>query len=78
MRLRSDYDLSGFTGGASVIAQAMKTYGMIVADNGSDWYFSGSSDPRWDDDEPQPAQGHSRLGVRGRALAGRDPRLLSR
>ena len=50
MRLRSDYDLSGFTGGASVIAQAMKTYGMIVADNGSDWYFSGSSDPRWDDE----------------------------
>ncbi len=50
MRLRSGYDLSSLTGGARVIAEAMKTYGMIVADNGSDWYFSGSSDPRWDDE----------------------------
>jgi hypothetical protein len=29
----------------------MKRYGMILADNGSAWYFSGSSDARWDDDE---------------------------
>ena len=35
---------------ARVIAEAFKRYGMIVADNGSDWYFQGSSDPRWDDD----------------------------
>ena len=46
---------------------------MIVADNGSDWYFSGGSDPRWDDDEPQPAQGDPRLGIRGRALGGPTP-----
>ena len=50
MRLRSSYDLSSLTGSARVIAEAMKTYGMIVADNGSDWYFSGSSDSRWDDE----------------------------
>jgi hypothetical protein len=50
MRLSAGYDLSSLTGGARVIAEAMKAYGMIVADNGSDWYFSGSSDPRWDDE----------------------------
>jgi hypothetical protein len=33
-----------------VIAVALKRYGFIVADNGSNWYFSGSSDRRWDDE----------------------------
>ena len=51
LRLRADYDLSGVTGQARVIAEAMKTYGLIVADNGSNWYFQGDGDPRWDDDD---------------------------
>ena len=51
LRLKGGYDLAGLSGSARVIAEAMKRYGMIVADNGSDWYFSGSSDPRWNDDE---------------------------
>jgi hypothetical protein len=50
LRLKSSYDISGITGQAQPIAEAMKKYGFIVADNGSDWYFSGSSDPRFDDD----------------------------
>jgi hypothetical protein len=50
LRLKSSYDISGITGQAAPIAKAMQQYGMIVADNGSDWYFSGSSDPRFDDD----------------------------
>ena len=33
-----------------VILTALKSYGMIVADNGSDWYLSGAPDSRWDDD----------------------------
>jgi hypothetical protein len=33
-----------------VVLQALKTYGMIVADNGSDWYLSGTADSRWNDD----------------------------
>ena len=33
---------------AKVILQAMKTYGLILADNGSDWYVSGDSDDGWD------------------------------
>jgi hypothetical protein len=33
------------------VARAMKTYGLIVADNGSDWFISGTPDSRWDDDQ---------------------------
>ena len=50
-RLRSGYDLSGFHGQALTILRALRTYGMIVADNGSNWYVSGAPDPRWDDDD---------------------------
>ncbi len=50
-RLRPDYDTSHLTGAALVIAQAMKTYGVILADNGSSWYISGSPDDRWDNDD---------------------------
>jgi hypothetical protein len=50
LRLKAGYGLGGFSGGAKTIAEAMKRYGMIVADNGSNWYFSGSSDRRWDDE----------------------------
>ncbi len=50
LRLKAGYGLGGFSGGARTIAEAMKRYGLIVADNGSNWYFSGSSDRRWDDE----------------------------
>ena len=50
LRMKASYDISGITGQAAVIAKAMKDYGFIVADNGSDWFFSGASDPRFDDD----------------------------
>jgi hypothetical protein len=50
LRLKAGYGLGGFSGGARTIVEAMKHYGLIVADNGSDWYFSGSSDRRWDDE----------------------------
>jgi hypothetical protein len=46
-RLSSDYPLGGLGEKARVILQAMKTYGLIVADNGSDWYVSGTQDHRW-------------------------------
>jgi hypothetical protein len=49
-RMKSNYDISGFTGQAKVIAEAMKQYGFFNTDNGSNWYFQGTSDPRWDDD----------------------------
>ncbi len=49
-RMRADYDCSGYSTEAQVICAALKRYGMIVADNGSDWYLSGAPDSRWNDD----------------------------
>ena len=51
LRLRADYDISGLTGQARVIAEAMQTYGLIVADNGSNWFFQGAPSPGWNDDD---------------------------
>jgi len=51
VRLKAGYDISGFPPSAQVILQALKTYGMIVADNGGDWFISGAPDARWNDDE---------------------------
>lgn len=50
-RLKASFDVTPFTGQARVILNALKKYGMMVADNGSDWYISGTSDSRWDDDD---------------------------
>ena len=49
LRLRPRYRLGRFSGAAKVIARALKRYGAIVADNGSNWYFQGTSDRRWPD-----------------------------
>ena len=46
-RLKAGFVSSGFSADARVIVMAMKHFGMIVADNGSDWYFQGTVDPRW-------------------------------
>jgi hypothetical protein len=46
-RLRAGFDLDGFSRDAKVILRAMQTYGLIVADNGSDWYVQGTRDPAW-------------------------------
>ena len=46
-RLKSGYDISGFTPKARVILRAMKRYGLILADNGSNWFFQGTVDDHW-------------------------------
>jgi hypothetical protein len=46
-RLKAGFDRSSFGRDAKVILRGMHQYGLIVADNGSDWYFQGSVDPRW-------------------------------
>jgi hypothetical protein len=51
VRLKASFDLRPFPPAARVILTALKTYGMILADNGSDWFVSGAPDPRWNDDE---------------------------
>jgi hypothetical protein len=50
-RLRADFDISKFSRTNQIILQALKTYGMILADNGSSWYISGAPNSKWDDDE---------------------------
>ena len=50
-RLRSDFDISGFSPRVQVILRALKEYGMMLADNGSAWFLSGVPDERWDNDE---------------------------
>jgi hypothetical protein len=49
-RLKASYDISGFDPLLRTLLQAMKTYGIILADNGSNWYVSGAPDERWDND----------------------------
>lgn len=49
-RMKAGYDISGFSAPIQVICRAMKKHGLIVADNGSNWYISGAPDPRWSDD----------------------------
>lgn len=51
VRLRADYDTSRFPPPARVILEGLKRYGMLLADNGGDWFVSGAPDPRWNDDE---------------------------
>jgi|GEM_PF-1062542 hypothetical protein len=51
VRLKANVDISGYSANMQVILKALKTYGMIMADNGSNWYVSGAPDSRFDDDE---------------------------
>ncbi|MBC7538014.1 MAG: hypothetical protein H7281_04285 [Bacteriovorax sp.] len=51
VRLKANYDISGFSPNNKVILTAMKKYGMILADNGVSWQFSGEPSPNWDDNE---------------------------
>jgi hypothetical protein len=50
-RLKANVDISGFTPRMQVILRTMKKYGIIIADNGSNWFFQGTHDDRWDNDE---------------------------
>jgi hypothetical protein len=47
-RLRSNVDISGFLPETQVVLRAMQHYGLILADNGSDWYFGGAAENGWD------------------------------
>ena len=51
VRLKADYDISKFSASARVILAALKKYGMLVADNGGDWFLSGAAHSRWNDEE---------------------------
>jgi len=53
-RLKASFDISGFGPAAQVVLTAFKHYGLIVADNGSNWFFQGTMDAGWDSG-PYPA-----------------------
>jgi hypothetical protein len=50
-RLKANVNISGFSSPMQVILRTMKKYGMIVSDNGGNWFFQGTHDDRWDDEE---------------------------
>ena len=50
-RLKSDFDISGFSPRIQAILRTFKKYGLIMSDNGSNWFIQGTHDDRWDDDE---------------------------
>ena len=50
-RLKKSYPIAGFPRQARIVLQALKEYGMIVSDNGSNWYVSGAPSPKWSNDQ---------------------------
>jgi len=46
-RLKANFDISGYSAQAQVLLRAMQQYGLILADNGSNWYFGGTADSNW-------------------------------
>jgi hypothetical protein len=67
-RLRASFDITPFPPDVRVILQALKTYGLILADNGSNWFLSGAPDERWDNDVLRAL-----LDVRGQHFEAVDP-----
>jgi hypothetical protein len=51
LRLKAGYSLAGFHGESLIVLEALKRYGLIVADNGSPWYITGAPDRRWNDED---------------------------
>ncbi|MET0621368.1 MAG: hypothetical protein ABW250_00160 [Pyrinomonadaceae bacterium] len=51
VRLKASFNINGYSPAMQVVLRALKKHGMILADNGSNWYVSGAPDPRWNDDE---------------------------
>lgn len=51
VRLKASYDLARFRGDSRVILAALQKYGMFLADNGSDWFVTGETNPAWDDED---------------------------
>ncbi|MDF1666769.1 MAG: hypothetical protein P1V97_33775, partial [Planctomycetota bacterium] len=51
VRLKRSFDIRPFPLSVQVILVALKKYGMILADNGSDWYVSGAPNPKWNNGE---------------------------
>ena len=73
LRLKASFDTRPYPRQARIVLEALRRYGMIVADNGSDWYLSGAPDSRWSND-----QLHTLHRVTGSAFEVVDTRTLPR
>jgi hypothetical protein len=73
LRLKASFDVSGYPPQSRVVLRALKEYGMLVADNGSDWFISGAPSSGWDNDDL-----HSLGGVKGRDFEVVDENALPR
>jgi hypothetical protein len=51
VRLKASFKTSGFPPQARAVLETLKRYGMILADNGSDWFITGAPDPRWSNED---------------------------
>ena len=51
VRLKASFNTRGFPPQARAVLETLKRYGMILADNGSNWYITGAPDPRWSNDD---------------------------
>ena len=51
VRLKANVDISYLPPNVQIIARAMKNYGMLLADNGGNWFVTGAPDERWNNDE---------------------------
>jgi hypothetical protein len=54
VRLKADYDVSGLSPSARAVLNGMKKYGMILADNGSNFYFQGEANRGWTEEDIEP------------------------
>lgn len=57
VRLKPSYDIARFGGASRVVLEALRRYGMFLADNGSDWFISGETNRAWDDDDLEQLKG---------------------
>ncbi|HEY0632489.1 MAG TPA: hypothetical protein VGC98_10575 [Thermoleophilaceae bacterium] len=51
LRLKAGVPVSRFPHQSRIVLRALQRYGMIVADNGSDWYLSGAPNKGWNNDD---------------------------
>lgn len=57
VRLKANFDTSKLSASAQVVARGMQKYGMLLADNGSNFYFQGEANQGWTDDDIEPLKG---------------------
>ncbi|HXK19310.1 MAG TPA: hypothetical protein VNG33_15965, partial [Polyangiaceae bacterium] len=57
VRLKADFDASKLSPSAQVVARGMQKYGMLLADNGSNFFFQGEANAGWTDDDIEPLKG---------------------